>query len=250
MTTKREQIQSKALDILKTHKRGVRYTKLVRTIKKSFPETPENTIFGYVWQLDRAFPNDVYKAARGLFRHKSFREKEEEGAEVEKAKNASEIDEEKFYPKFADYLVGELNECTKVKPLGGNKFRDKWGTPDVIGVLSGKERGAIVEHEDIIISAEIKNSTSTNELLTAFGQACAYKAFSHKSYVVIPKSSDAEDISRIESLCLIFGIGLILFDNNNPDDPHFNIKTRPIKTEPDWFYVNQKAPLMKEIGLF
>jgi hypothetical protein len=48
MTTIREQIQSKALDILKTRKRGVRYTKLVEAIKRSYPDASENTILGYV----------------------------------------------------------------------------------------------------------------------------------------------------------------------------------------------------------
>ena len=46
----------------------------------------------------------------------------------------SKIEEEDFYEKFADYLVKELEECTKAISLGGNRFQDKWGTPDVLGV--------------------------------------------------------------------------------------------------------------------
>lgn len=44
-----------------------------------------------------------------------------------------------------------------------------------------------------IVSVEIK--TDTNQLITAFGQACAYKLFSHKVYLVIPNAE--QDVGRI-----------------------------------------------------
>lgn len=92
-----------------------------------------------------------------------------------------------------------------------------------------------------IISAEIKIDTNQNQLITAFGQACAYKLFSHKVYLVIPQDAGEQSgsrVSRIESLCLKFGIGLILFDSQNPEKPNFTIRARAIKSEPDYFYVN------------
>lgn len=229
MPTDKERIQAKAIEVLKKHKRGLRHSRLIEILLKDFPNKA-NTISTYVQLLDKDMKDQVYKPARGLFKHTDYRKEEKEKPEAEEKE---EVSEDAFYEGFADYLKSELQECTISRALGGNKFKDKWGTPDVIAVLSGKERGAIVEHEDIIISAEIKSNTSTSELLTAFGQACAYKAFSHKAYCVIPKSSDPEDISRIESLCLIFGIGLILFDCKKPEEPDFEIMTRPVKTEPD-----------------
>ena len=60
-----------------------------------------------------------------------------------------------------------------------------------------------------VIAAEIK--IDVGQLITAFGQACAYKLFAHRSYLVIPKSAQPEDIGRLDALCVIFGIGLILF---------------------------------------
>jgi hypothetical protein len=49
-----------------------------------------------------------------------------------------------------------------------------------------------------------------NQLVVAFGQACAYKLFSHKVYLVVSKGS--EEIGRLKPLCLRFGLGLILFE--------------------------------------
>jgi len=47
---------------------------------------------------------------------------------------------------------------------------------------------------------------------------------------------------------------LILFDSNNPDDPKFEIRTRAMKNEPDYFYVNEylkklSKQELKELGL-
>ncbi len=46
------------------------------------------------------------------------------------------------------------------------------------------------------------------------------------------------DIPRLESLCMRFGIGLILFDKDDLNNPKFQIRTRAMKSEPDYFYVN------------
>jgi len=83
-------------------------------------------------------------------------------------------------------------------------------------------------------------------LITAFGQACSYKLFSHKSYIVVPKSSSQDDISKLDALCLIFGIGLVLFDNRNANEPQFEIRVRPLKHDPDMFYVNKYMGLIEK----
>lgn len=144
---------------------------------------------------------------------------------------------------FADWLVNELEECTKAIPLGGNKFKDKWGTPDVIGVREPR-KSDILKPPTEILSAEIK--LDTTNLITAFGQACSYKLFSHKSYVVIPNDSLEEDIARLDALCRIFGIGLILFNRANPEEPNFEIRVRAAKHEPDMFYANKYLKFVEE----
>ena len=65
------------------------------------------------------------------------------------------------------------------------------------------------------------------------------KLFSHKSYIVVPETAQEEDISRLDSLCMIFGIGPIVFDSKTPRDPRFKILTRAARHEPDMFYVNK-----------
>ena len=105
-------------------------------------------------------------------------------------------------------------------------------------------RSDIIKAPTEIVSVEIK--AETKELITAFGQACSYKLFSHKSYMVVPKGSSQADISKLDALCLIFRIGLVLFDNSNVNDPQFEIRVRPLKHEPDMFYVNKYMKLIEK----
>jgi hypothetical protein len=243
MATRRGKIIAKAIEILKSNPDGVRYSDLVRKIHEEFAEIPVNTIHGTVWNLETHVPNEIYKPARGLFRHVEYKE-EEVGEEERKIHpEIGKIKEEDFYEPFANWLVNELEECTKAIPLGGNKFRDKWGTPDAIGKREPR-RSDIVKAPTKIVSVEIK--ADTRDLITAFGQACSYKLFSHKSYIVIPKNSSQDDISKLDALCLIFGIGLVLFDSSNPNDPQFEIRVRPLRHEPDMFYVNKYMRLIEK----
>lgn len=243
METRKEKIISVALEVLGRDTNGVRYSDLAKRLHEQLPEIPVKTIYGTVWNLETRVPNEVYKPARGVFRHVKFREeeicKEEERhppREIEKVR------EDGFYTPFAHWLVNEVEECTKAIPLGGNRFRDKWGTPDVIGKREPL-RSDIIKAPTEIVSAEIKSDT--RDLVTAFGQACLYRLFSHKSYIVVPKNSTQDDISKLDALCLIFGIGLVLFDSNDVDNPRFEIRVRPVKHEPDMFYVNKYMKLIE-----
>ncbi|MCD6098561.1 hypothetical protein J7K18_06675, partial [bacterium] len=158
MATRREKIIAKAIEILKSNPDGVRYSVLVRKISQEFPEIPVNTIDGTVWNLETRVPKEVYKPARGLFRHITFREEEISEEEQKPPLEIEKIKEEDFYEPFANWLVNELEECTKAIALGGNRFRDKWGTPDVIGKREPR-RSDIVKAPTEIVSAEIKADT-------------------------------------------------------------------------------------------
>ncbi len=153
------------------------------------------------------------------------------------------VKEEDFYGPFADWLVNELEDCTKAIPLGGNRFKDKWGTPDVVGKNESK-RSDIIQGPVEIVSAEIK--TDANQFSTAFGQTCSYRLFSHKVYLVIPLNSPQDDIARLDSLCMVFSIGLILFNPESVENPEFDIRVRAKKHDPDMYYVNKNMKLIEK----
>lgn len=229
--TQREKITKRALEVLENNPIGVRYSDLFRKLAETLSNVPQNTIHGTIWDLDKK-NEQIIKPERGLFVLKKYAEGVIE-RKLDVSNNLNLPKETSFYQSFADYLVQDLEECTKAISLGGNKFGDRWGTPDVFGVYKFSEVDAVRPPVEIV-SAEIK--TDTNQLITAFGQACAYKIFSHKVYLAVPKEADT---GRIESLCTRFGIGLILFNKNDAQYPKWEIRTRAVKSEPDYFYVNE-----------
>ena len=109
------------------------------------------------------------------------------------------ITEQDFYQPFANWLVTELDDCTKAEVVGGTTFGDKWATPDVIGVLKSKPSD-IFKFEHEIVAAELKISGGES-LITALGQACSYRLFAHRSYIVVPKQANKSDLGRLDSLC-------------------------------------------------
>jgi len=63
---------------------------------------------------------------------------------------------------------------------------------------------------------------------------------------MVPKLSPKDDISRLDSLCQGYGIGLVLFDANSPGTPDFTILVRPQRQEPDMFYTNKYLKLIED----
>jgi len=231
MATKQELIRNKAVELLKDSAQGLRYYELAEELTKYFPDTPENTVYSSVWNIHTTRSREVYKPARGLFKYR-FPD-EEEISEIEKPPPT--LREEDFYESFANWLKGDLGECSEAVALGGSYLYKKWGTPDVIGVYKPETRN-VIKFPTELISAEIKINPS--DPITAFGQAVAYRLFSSKVYLVEPNSMIREDQARIEALCILFGIGLILLDLN-PQNPNFSIRVRAQRYNPDMFYVNE-----------
>jgi hypothetical protein len=250
MSKIKDRIQAIALEILKAHPDGLRYSEWITEIKKQDATLEHNTVHGRVYDLVKKDHSEIYKPARGLYRLIRFRATDD-GMELpteptsvisnSAAKRAPK--ESEFYQSFADWLIEEVEEVTKAKPLGGNVFGQKWGTPDVLGFHRSKEWD-IVKAPMQIVTAEIK--TDTSQLITAYGQACAYKLFSHKVYLVVPVTASKADLSRLDSLCLISDLGLVTFNADAPDDPDYRILARPRKHDPDLFYTNQCMESQKE----
>ena len=233
MPSKRESIRDKAVELIKSSPRGLRYSEMMRELTRYFPDTPRNTIDGSSWDIHITRSKEVYKPTRGLFKYRFSTE--EEIIEIEKPPPT--LKEEDFYESFANWVKADLGECTEAIALGANYLGKKWGTPDVIGTYKPAKR-AVIQFPTEIISAEIKINSS--DPITAFGQAIAYRLFSSKVYLVEPSSMIPEDQERVEALCILFGIGLILFDLN-PQNPNFTIRVRAQRYNPDMFYVNEFA---------
>lgn len=241
--TQREQISNKAVEFLIKEPRGLRCSELLRLMREELPHIKEASFHWIIPDLHLHRPDEIYKPARGLFRHTKFRETDvERDIEVAETRRRRSGEEE-FYKSFAEYIVDELEECTKAIPLGGNCFRDKWGTPDVIGVLCPRQSD-ILQFPAEIVSAEVK--TDSSALITAFGQACSYRLFSHKVYLVIPDFVSESELAQLDALCRVFGLGLILFDADHPGEPNYRIRVRATKHEPDMFYTNRNLKVVED----
>ena len=240
-----ERITEKAFEVLEGEPEGIRYTEFIRRVKKLDKTFKHNTVHGTIVKLPEKYSDRVYKPSRGLFRLTKYRDDDAgQPRDVRLRKQSAEtIKEEQFYKPFREWLVDEMEECTKAISLGGNCFRDKWGTPDVIGIRKRKPSD-IIQSPVEIVSAEIKSDAL--HLVTAFGQACAYCLFSHKSYLVVPTQAPADELARSDALCQAFGIGFVLFDSENPKDPGFTIRCRPRFQQPDMFYVNRNMKVIEK----
>lgn len=233
--TIRDRVRRVAVEILSDEQNGLHFAQLRdRLIDRLSDVAPGNIPAGLV-EFSQNLPPEVLKPLRGLYIHSRFASPGRSAKPASAANSQARHAESAFYKPFAEWLVNELEECTHAIPLGGNTFGGKWGTPDVIGVRE-QPRGSLIAFPSEIVSAEIK--VDGHQLIVAFGQAVAYRLFSHKSYLVIPVSSPEEDVARLDVLARVLGIGLILFDTRSPEQPNFSIRVRAMKHEPDGFYLN------------
>jgi len=241
MPSQKELIQNAAIALLEGAPEGIRWMALQRGVRAALPESQHNTIKGNLVRLVDDYPDTVYKPARGLFKATAFRGSETPAEQIRQedpGEAADRLTEQHFYESFAEWLVNDLEECTKAIPVGGNLLaRDrKWATPDVIGIWQSR-RNDPYQPAIEIVSAEIKINTAA--WTSAFGQACAYKLFSHRSYIVVPRGSPPEDLARLDALCGTLGIGLVFFNAADPVTPEYEVRVRAAKHDPDAFYANE-----------
>jgi hypothetical protein len=229
-------IRDLALRTVEAATGGIRYTDLIQTIAVASPETPVNTIHGSVWDLHQRYPQKVSKPSRGLFVAITLNETPPRPA-------TAQLKESDFYPTFAEWLKNDLDEVTVAVSLGGAGLRAKWGTPDVVGVYKPLASN-LIKFPIEIVSAEMKIDPQAP--VVAFGQAVAYRLFSSKTYVAMPSTMTLDDQDRLEALCMLFGVGLVLFDLDLIN-PNFTIRVRAQRFSPDMFYVNEFAERLKDL---
>ena len=239
------------MQVLEESPQGIRWMDLLRAVKAQSPETPHNSVHGGVHNLLTTRTSEIAKVARGTYQLSKYVDADSalvcaKSAEVVPSSLVSEtpgketLTEQDFYVSFAEWLE-ENDEATEASALGGASLGGKWGTPDVIGVLKPRAQD-IFKFEPQIVTAEIK--AVPNQPVVAFGQAVAYRLFSHKSYIVVPNSTSSDDMSRLKSLCSIHGVGLVTFTLNR-DQPDYAVIVLPTNATPDMFYVNNMLERLK-----
>lgn len=247
MKLNRKQIQTSALEILESTPGGIRWSEMLKLIHMANPETPQNSIHGAL-QVLLTGSDDIVKVARGTYQLRRYQDDQASTAIAQDTAVANEplivetssqakivLLEADFYESFAEWLADVAEEVNVAVALGGSVLKGKWGTPDVIGVLKPRAQD-ILKFEPQIVSAEIK--IDPNQPVVAFGQAVAYRLFSHKSYIVVPKTTSEDDLNRLKALCTIHGVGFVTFalDKSAPD---YTVLVLPAQASPDMFYANQ-----------
>jgi hypothetical protein len=215
----------------------------VSRIQAENPKTNANTIQGALHELSKE--GDVLRPSRGHWILAKFANEDLKVAPPEKPEQKpAKFDEQAYYDPFAKWLTNVEDEVNESIVVGGNTFKSKWATPDVIGTYK-RQPSDPVPFPLELVSAEIKIDASQS--VTAFGQACAYRLFSHKVYIVMPITIGAvkDDLERLQALCTLFGMGLVLF-KLNPADPQFEKRVAARKFEPDMFYVNDFARRLQQ----
>lgn len=208
------------------NKKGLHWKEIISVIQAKDRSLPVGTI-GRAVRLLADEKKYVENTGWGLYRHKKYIEEEIKEERI-KAPN-----EEKFYEPFAIWLRLEQEECDKTV-VYGKKRREKWMTPDVIG-RKEKTIGGVINLPPEITSAEIKSAVQYQQLIQGFGQACAYKLFSHYVYLVVPEQTPQKYLYRIDKLCFKFGVGLVTYDRDIEDTSmiSFKLLNRPQYHEPD-----------------
>jgi hypothetical protein len=245
--TKIARVSAAAEKVLAEFPDGLRFVDLIRRIRDLLPELQaDRALANYIQWLPRRNPEKFIKPSRGIFQLVELSDLPQKisdpGPSADDSTNKT-WNESSFYQPFADYLKNDLDECGKAIVLGGNKFGNKWGTPDVIGVTVPGLRD-IYKPPIELVTAEIK--TNSNDLVVAFGQACSYQLFSHKTYIVVPSSAKVSDLDRLENLCRVFGIGLVFIGSLTPADPQFQLRVRALRRDPEPFYVNENLRAVSE----
>jgi hypothetical protein len=237
------EIRELAREIVLAHPEGIRYKDIVAAIFATHLDaTNRTTIEAQVANyLVPAYPGEISKPSRGLYVPTA----NSTTAAVAPTIAPGPPSEEKFYEAFASYLQNDLEEATTAVAVGGAAFKGKWGTPDVVGVYRPLTHDLIKFTPEIIV-AEIKIDPSQS--VVAFGQAIAYRLFATRVSVVMPTTLSIEDQSRLESLCQLFGLGLVLFNPKDHAEPDFQIRVRSLAFRPDMYYANEFARRLHEIA--
>ena len=237
------QIKQMAREILEKSPEGIRFGDLVARVEAQCAGANLDTVRTTIHSLYGE--GGVLRPSRGHWILEKFQGDEVRPTPSEgPVQSPSRADEQAYYQPFTNWLKSEEEEVNEAFVVGGNTFKSKWATPDVIGTYK-PQRSDPVQFPLELVSAEIKIDASQS--VTAFGQACAYRLFSHKVYIVMPATIEdvKDDLERLQALCSLFGMGLVLFQLD-PASPRFAKRVAARKFEPDVFYLNEFARRLQQ----
>lgn len=233
-------IRDKAYEYIQGSVNGIRYSELVKRIQNDYPAFKEGTIAVQVTDLPNStdYGPLIERANRGLYKLRDVGVKRKQSAT--KFTRTAKRDEEKFYGAFARFVREDLQECTVAVEYGNNRLRDdrKWFNPDIVGYYHAGLTGTYNRAPDIV-TGELKTKTEYKDAIEGFAQAAAYRLFSHKSYLALPRDMRGDDINVIESLCIQFGLGFALFNKHDPDNAQFTLRNRAQWHQPSLAYLNE-----------
>lgn len=230
----RDRIRTIAIELLGKHPEGMRTSQLVRDIVVVDQSLNPNTIKTAIWNLDKVSANHVCKPARGLLRLKVFKGSATVESRMDRLRQAWSLAMAAKGPALlAHWLKRDLQDVEQVMTPTRNLFMGLCGTPTVLGIAENPRRAGEAPLAGIV-SAQMEVDTAS--VMNAFGQACAARLFARRSYLVVPKRQQINELMCLHALCELFGLGLVLFDERSIAAPGFRLTVRPFDHDPDPIY--------------
>ena len=226
-------IREAAMELLeKAGPGGMRTTELQDAVYREVGGNPGTIQSQWHGMISNKHKSKITRIERGSYRLSKFDEAaRKEKAEGEVGSPSQTYEEEKYYKPFADYLKEVIEECDVALPIGGSKLGGgTWGNPDVI---AAKKFQTALNVPPIIVTAEIKARDTSDAIIKGFGQCCSYKLFSHKVYLVVPKSPRVE--GSLADMCKNHQIGLVVFNKDTDiDNPGWDMLLQAPMLKPDY----------------
>ena len=240
-------IRQYIFDIIMEHPTGITRQEIMSLLRSKFPGRPENTFTGNLFFVASNHKDKIFKPSRAVYAAVTTEKMNSEKLLSEREESTPNREDDLYEP-CAAFFREFFDEITNIEPLGGNKNVYKWGTPDVVGVIS-QASDEYFQFPTQIIAVEIKNTPSG--YWEALGQAVTYRLFAHRTYVVVPKTptKSSDEFQRLETLCALFGIGLFTFDrDSSPLD--FQPRVPAQTTTPDIYYVRDFLDKLRRHEIF
>ncbi|OGS20065.1 MAG: hypothetical protein A3J83_03590 [Elusimicrobia bacterium RIFOXYA2_FULL_40_6] len=243
--SKKTLIREKALEILTRpeYKTGIQWADLIKVVENELPGILKNNFPASLSTWPNEEPEKVARPYRGLFILKENLEYLEKIETKDKQQDniPQKYLEKDLYEPAKDYLLGK-GECDYAVVVGGNTFKDKWATPDVLGTIRGSS-DALYKSPIELVAVEIKDPEY--KPVEALGQAMAYKLFAHRTWLILPQEDNKYEAERLKGIAIINNIGLITFTGSK-DDFHWEIINRPATGNPDPQEVDKILTTLKE----